>query len=49
MRKIARGAGKSRRTNWQTADRSSARLLPTAADHAEALIRIYAARWRVIR
>jgi hypothetical protein len=41
-----------RRGNWQTADRSSAGLLPIAADHAEALIRIYAARtvrWRGIR
>jgi hypothetical protein len=40
-----------RRGNWQTADRSSAGLLPAAADHPEALIRIYAARtvrWRGI-
>jgi hypothetical protein len=40
-----------RRGNWQTADRSSAGLLPAASDHPEALIRIYAARtvrWRGI-
>jgi hypothetical protein len=40
-----------RRGNWQTADRSSAGLLPAASDHTEALIRIYAARtvrWRGI-
>src|ERR1700756_1896331 len=39
------------RGNWQTADRSSAGLLPAAADRPEALIRIYAARtvrWRGI-
>jgi hypothetical protein len=37
--------------NWQTADRSSAGLLPRPADHPEAVIRIYAARtvrWRGI-
>jgi hypothetical protein len=40
-----------RRGNWQTADRSSAGLLPAASDHSDALIRIYAARtvrWRGI-
>jgi Protein of unknown function (DUF3750) len=40
-----------RRDNWQTADRSSAGLLPNAADHPDALIRIFAARtvrWRGI-
>ena len=40
-----------RRGNWQTADRSSAGLLPAASEHPEALIRIYAARtvrWRGI-
>jgi hypothetical protein len=40
-----------RRGNWQTADRSSAGLLPVASDHPDALIRIYAARtvrWRGI-
>ena len=40
-----------RRDNWQTADRSSAGLLPTAAEHADAVIRVYAARtvrWRGI-
>ncbi|KYH00142.1 DUF3750 domain-containing protein [Bradyrhizobium sp. DOA1] len=39
------------RGNWQTADRSSAGLLPPAASHPEALIRVYAARtvrWRSI-
>ncbi len=37
--------------NWQTADRSSAGLLPTPAEHPEALVRVYAARtvrWRGI-
>lgn len=37
--------------NWQTADRSSAGLLPAAADHRDAVVRIYAARtvrWRGI-
>jgi hypothetical protein len=40
-----------RRGNWQTADRSSAGLLPAAPEHPDALIRIYAARtvrWRGI-
>lgn len=40
-----------RRDNWQTADRSSAGLLPKASDHPDALIRIFAARtvrWRGI-
>jgi len=40
-----------RRGNWQTADRSSAGLLPEAAEHLEAVIRVYAARtvrWRGI-
>src|SRR5260370_39990951 len=40
-----------RRANWQTADRSSAGLLPAASRHPEALIRVYAARtvrWRSI-
>jgi hypothetical protein len=40
-----------RRWNWQTADRSSAGLLPDASEHAEAVIRVYAARtvrWRGI-
>jgi len=39
------------RGNWQTADRSSAGLLPSPAAHPEALIRVYAARtvrWRSI-
>jgi hypothetical protein len=37
--------------NWQTADRSSAGLLPTPVEHPEALVRVYAARtvrWRGI-
>jgi hypothetical protein len=37
--------------DWQTADRSSAGLLPPAAGHPEALVRVYAARtvrWRGI-
>lgn len=37
--------------NWQTADRSSSGLLPAAAEHPDALVRIYAARtvrWRGI-
>jgi len=37
--------------NWQTADRSSAGLLPSASSHSAALIRVYAARtvrWRSI-
>jgi len=40
-----------RRENWQTADRSSAGLLPKASEHSDALIRVYAARtvrWRGI-
>jgi hypothetical protein len=40
-----------RRGHWQTADRSSAGLLPDASDHADAVIRVYAARtvrWRGI-
>jgi Protein of unknown function (DUF3750) len=40
-----------RRGNWQTADRSSAGLLPSASDHPEAIVRVYAARtvrWRGI-
>jgi hypothetical protein len=40
-----------RRGNWQTADRSSAGLLPKASDHSPALIRVFAARtvrWRGI-
>jgi Protein of unknown function (DUF3750) len=37
--------------NWQTADRSSAGLLPDPAQHRDALVRVYAARtvrWRGI-
>jgi hypothetical protein len=37
--------------NWQTADRSSAGLLPPASTHPEALVRVFAARtvrWRGI-
>jgi hypothetical protein len=40
-----------RRGNWQTADRSSAGLLPSASEHPEAIVRVYAARtvrWRGI-
>ncbi len=40
-----------RRGNWQTADRSSAGLLPKASEHPDALIRVFAARtvrWRGI-
>jgi hypothetical protein len=40
-----------RRGNWQTADRSSAGLLPKPSEHSDALIRVYAARtvrWRGI-
>jgi hypothetical protein len=40
-----------RHGNWQTTDRSSAGLLPTASNHPDALIRVYAARtvrWRGI-
>ena len=39
------------RGNWQTADRSSAGLLPAARSHPDALVRVYAARtvrWRSI-
>ena len=39
------------RGNWQTADRSSAGLLPTPSAHPEAIIRVYGARtvrWRGI-
>ncbi|MGA7804243.1 DUF3750 domain-containing protein [Bradyrhizobium sp.] len=39
------------RHDWQTADRSSAGLLPRPAEHADALIRVFAARtvrWRGI-
>jgi hypothetical protein len=39
------------RGNWQTADRSSAGLLPPATSHPDALIRVFAARtvrWRSI-
>ena len=40
-----------RGVNWQTADRSSAGLLPRASDHPDALVRVFAARtvrWRGI-
>jgi len=40
-----------RRANWQTADRSSAGLLPASSQHPDALVRIFAARtvrWRGI-
>jgi hypothetical protein len=40
-----------RHGNWRTADRSSAGLLPDAAQHRDAVIRVYAARtvrWRGI-
>lgn len=39
------------RGNWQTADRSSAGLLPPASAHPEAMVRVFAARtvrWRSI-
>lgn len=39
------------RGEWQTADRSSAGLLPPAGDHPEAMVRVFAARtvrWRSI-
>ncbi len=42
---------RERRGNWQTADRSSAGLLPAASEYPDALIRVYAARtvrWRGI-
>ena len=41
----------SPRGDWQTADRSSASLLPNASEHPDAVIRVYAARtvrWRGI-
>jgi len=40
-----------RQSNWRTADRSSAGLLPEPSKHSEAMIRVYAARtvrWRGI-
>jgi uncharacterized protein DUF3750 len=40
-----------RSVDWQTADRSSAGLLPSPAQHPDALVRVYAARtvrWRGI-
>ena len=40
-----------RSVDWQAADRSSAGLLPPAAGHPDALVRVYAARtvrWRGI-
>jgi hypothetical protein len=40
-----------RRANWQTADRSSAGILPQASAHPDAVIRVFAARtvrWRGI-
>jgi len=40
-----------RQGNWRTADRSSSGLLPDASQHADAVIRVYAARtvrWRGI-
>ncbi len=43
--------GGERRDNWQTADRSSAGLLPKPSEHPDALIRVFAARtvrWRGI-
>lgn len=39
------------RSNWQTADRSSAGLLPAPAAHSDAIVRVFAARtvrWRSI-
>ncbi len=42
---------RKRRGDWQTADRSSAGLLPAAPDQPDAIIRVYAARtvrWRGI-
>jgi Protein of unknown function (DUF3750) len=47
-RYLWRGDG---RGNWQTADRSSAGILPPAATHPDAMIRVFAARtvrWRSI-
>jgi len=43
--------GEERRGHWQTADRSSAGLLPDVAAHPDAVIRVFAARtvrWRGI-
>jgi hypothetical protein len=43
--------GGERRGNWQTADRSSAGLLPKVSEHPDAMIRVFAARtvrWRGI-
>ena len=43
--------GGNRRGDWQTADRSSAGLLPTASAYPDAVVRVYAARtvrWRGI-
>jgi hypothetical protein len=40
-----------RSINWQTADRSSAGLLPSPSEHPDAVVRVYAARtvrWRGI-
>src|ERR1700716_2406528 len=40
-----------RSVDWQMADRSSAGLLPSPAEHSDALVRVYAARtvrWRGI-
>ncbi len=40
-----------RQSNWRTADRSSAGLLPDPSNHLDAIIRVYAARtvrWRGI-
>jgi Protein of unknown function (DUF3750) len=48
---IAVSATNYRRVNWQTADRSSAGLLPKPTDHPDALVRVFAARtvrWRGI-
>ena len=33
-----------RSVNWQTADRSSAGLLPSPAEHPDALVRVFSAR-----
>ena len=33
-----------RSVNWQSADRSSAGLLPPASEHPDALVRVFAAR-----
>src|SRR3984893_10466354 len=40
-----------RSVDWQTADRSSAGILPAPAEHADAVVRVFAARtvrWRGI-